>query len=104
MNSLTILALVFVGLTVIGVPLFASVGLTTALALYLIDIPYTLLAQTGYSSLRPFPLLTISQFATCLGRLDTDLQCTTPTIHAMMLFSLCTSSQERITKSKARRP
>ncbi len=68
MNSLTILALVFVGLTVIGVPLFASVGLTTALALYLIDIPYTLLAQTGYSSLRPFPLLTIPLFVLA-GRL-----------------------------------
>ncbi|MFT5111105.1 MAG: tripartite ATP-independent transporter DctM subunit [Parasphingorhabdus sp.] len=62
MNSLTILALVFVGLTIIGTPLFVSVGLTTALALYFIDIPYTLMAQTGYSSLTPFPLLTIPLF------------------------------------------
>jgi tripartite ATP-independent transporter DctM subunit len=62
LNSLTILALVFVGLTIIGTPLFVSVGLTTALALYFIDIPYTLMAQTGYSSLTPFPLLTIPLF------------------------------------------
>ena len=31
--------------------LFAAVGLTTFLALFLIDIPYTLMAQTGYTSL-----------------------------------------------------
>lgn len=68
MNSLAILALVFVLLTVIGTPLFVSVGLTTALALYLIDIPYTLLAQTGYASLTPFPLLTIPLFVLA-GRL-----------------------------------
>lgn len=68
MNSLMILALVFVILTLIGTPLFAAVGLTTALALYLIDIPYTLLAQTGYSSLTPFPLLTIPLFVLA-GRL-----------------------------------
>jgi len=62
MSPLLILSLVFIVLTLIGVPLFASVGLTTALALYLIDIPYTLMAQTGYSSLTPFPLLTIPLF------------------------------------------
>lgn len=68
MNELLILSLCFVVLTIIGVPLFASVGLTTALALFLIDIPYTLLAQTGYSSLTPFPLLTIPLFVLA-GRL-----------------------------------
>ena len=68
MNELLILAIVFVVLTVAGVPLFASVGLTTALALFLIDIPYTLMAQTGYSSLTPFPLLTIPLFVLA-GRL-----------------------------------
>ena len=68
MSSLMILALVFVLLTLIGTPLFVSVGLTTALALFLIDIPYTLLAQTGYSSLTPFPLLTIPLFVLA-GRL-----------------------------------
>ena len=68
MSPLLILALVFVGLTIIGVPLFASVGLTTALALFLIEIPYTLMAQTGYSSLTPFPLLTIPLFVLA-GRL-----------------------------------
>ncbi|MBY4893028.1 C4-dicarboxylate ABC transporter permease [Jannaschia sp. EhC01] len=68
MNELLLLSLCFVVLTLIGVPLFASVGLTTALALFLIDIPYTLLAQTGYSSLTPFPLLTIPLFVLA-GRL-----------------------------------
>ena len=68
MSPLLILAIAFVILTVMGVPLFVSVGLTTALALYLIDIPYTLLAQTGYSSLTPFPLLTIPLFVLA-GRL-----------------------------------
>ena len=68
MNELMILAIVFVVLTVMGVPLFASVGLTTALALFMIDIPYTLMAQTGYASLTPFPLLTIPLFVLA-GRL-----------------------------------
>ena len=68
MNALLILALVFIVLTVIGTPLFAAVGLTTALAIFLIDLPYTLLAQTGYSSLTPFPLLTIPLFVLA-GRL-----------------------------------
>ena len=68
MSPLLTLAVAFVVLTLIGVPLFVSVGLTTALALYLIDIPYTLLAQTGYGSLTPFPLLTIPLFVLA-GRL-----------------------------------
>lgn len=68
MSSLMILAIAFVVLTIIGIPLFVSVGLTTLLALYLIDIPYTLMAQTGYGSLTPFPLLTIPLFVLA-GRL-----------------------------------
>lgn len=68
MSPLLTLVIAFVILTIIGVPLFASVGLTTLLALYLIDIPYTLMAQTGYSSLTPFPLLTIPLFVLA-GRL-----------------------------------
>ena len=68
MNELVLLAIVFTVLTVIGAPLFAAVGLTTFLALYLIDIPYTLMAQTGYTSLTPFPLLTIPLFVLA-GRL-----------------------------------
>lgn len=68
MNELVLLALVFTVLTVMGLPLFAAVGLTTFLALFLIDIPYTLLAQTGYTSLTPFPLLTIPLFVLA-GRL-----------------------------------
>lgn len=68
MSPLAILAICFVVLTIIGVPLFVAVGLTTAMAIYLIDIPYTLLAQTGYGSLTPFPLLTIPLFVLA-GRL-----------------------------------
>lgn len=68
MSPLAILAIVFVILTIMGIPLFVAVGLTTALALYLIDIPYTLMAQTGYGSLTPFPLLTIPLFVLA-GRL-----------------------------------
>ena len=68
MDPLLILALCFVVLTLIGMPLFVAVGMTTALALFMIDIPYTLLAQTGYSSLTPFPLLTIPLFVLA-GRL-----------------------------------
>ncbi|OWU81832.1 TRAP transporter large permease [Phaeobacter sp. 22II1-1F12B] len=68
MSPLSIIAIAFVVLTLIGVPLFVAVGITTALALFLIDIPYTLLAQTGYTSLTPFPLLTIPLFVLA-GRL-----------------------------------
>ncbi|MCP4185885.1 MAG: TRAP transporter large permease [Hyphomicrobiales bacterium] len=55
-------------MTIIGVPLFVAVGITTAVGIYMIDIPYTLLAQTGYGSLTPFPLLTIPLFVLA-GRL-----------------------------------
>lgn len=68
MSPLLILAICFVVFTLIGMPLFVAVGLTTMLALFMIDIPYTLLAQTGYSSLTPFPLLTIPLFVLA-GRL-----------------------------------
>ena len=68
MRPLAILAIVFVVLTIMGVPLFVSVGVTTAVAIYMIDIPYTLIAQTGYGSLTPFPLLTIPLFVLA-GRL-----------------------------------
>ena len=68
MSPLAILAIAFVVLTIMGVPLFVAVGLTTAIALFIIDIPYTLLAQTGYGSLTPFPLLTIPLFVLA-GRL-----------------------------------
>lgn len=68
MSPLAILAIAFVILTIMGVPLFVAVGITTAIAIYIIDIPYTLLAQTGYGSLTPFPLLTIPLFVLA-GRL-----------------------------------
>jgi len=68
MSPLAILAIEFVILTIMGVPLFVAVGITTAIAIYIIDIPYTLLAQTGYGSLTPFPLLTIPLFVLA-GRL-----------------------------------
>lgn len=68
MSPLIIVLLVFLILTLIGAPLFVSVGLATVLAIFLIDIPYTLMAQTGYTSLTPFPLLTIPLFVLA-GRL-----------------------------------
>lgn len=68
MTPLTVIAICFVVLVITGVPLFVAVGVTTALAIYLIEIPYTLLAQTGYGSLTPFPLLTIPLFVLA-GRL-----------------------------------
>lgn len=68
MSPLLLLAIAFVLLTLVGTPLFVAVGMTTLLALYLIEIPYTLMAQTGYASLTPFPLLTIPLFVLA-GRL-----------------------------------
>ncbi|MBT5002139.1 MAG: TRAP transporter large permease [Tateyamaria sp.] len=68
MSPLAILAICFVIFTIMGIPLFVAVGLTTAVAIYIIDIPYTLMAQTGYGSLTPFPLLTIPLFVLA-GRL-----------------------------------
>ena len=68
MSDLAVICLVFSVLTVFGVPLIAGIGITTALALFLIDIPYTLLAQSGFTSLQPFPLLTIPLFVLA-GRL-----------------------------------
>ncbi|WP_435229805.1 TRAP transporter large permease [Pseudopelagicola sp. nBUS_20] len=68
MSPLIILGITFVIMTIIGVPLFVAVGITTAVGIYMIDIPYTLLAQTGYGSLTPFPLLTIPLFVLA-GRL-----------------------------------
>ena len=62
MSNTMLVVIVFVVLTVMGVPLFASVGIATAVALYLIDIPFTLLSQTGFTALQPFPLLTIPLF------------------------------------------
>ena len=62
MNELTILVIAFVLLVMSGVPLFVSVGITTSLALFMIDIPYTLMAQISFSSRQPFPLLTIPLF------------------------------------------
>ena len=68
MSPLLILAITFIVCTLLGTPLFVAVGLTTVLALFLIEIPYTLMAQTGYGSLTPFPLLTIPLFVLA-GRL-----------------------------------
>jgi C4-dicarboxylate transporter DctM subunit len=68
MSPLVVLAIVFVIATIIGMPLFVAVGITTAVGIYMIDIPYTLIAQTSYGSLTPFPLLTIPLFVLA-GRL-----------------------------------
>lgn len=68
MSDMSIVILTFVVVTLLGVPLYASVGITVVVALFLIDIPYTLLAQTGFTALQPFPLLTIPMFVLA-GRL-----------------------------------
>ena len=68
MSPLVVLAVAFVIATIIGMPLFVAVGITTAVGIYMIDIPYTLIAQTSYGSLTPFPLLTIPLFVLA-GRL-----------------------------------
>ena len=68
MSDLAIVCLVFVVLTVVGTPLIAAIGIATVLALHLIDIPFTLLAQSSFTALQPFPLLTIPLFVLA-GRL-----------------------------------
>ena len=65
---MTLVVLTFVVTLLLGVPIYAAVGITTAVALFLIDIPYTLLAQTAFTALQPFPLLTIPLFVLA-GRL-----------------------------------
>lgn len=47
---------------VIGVPVPIACGIGTAVGLYFADIPFALLAQTGFQAYEPFPLLTIPLF------------------------------------------
>lgn len=61
-NEIFWVTLSFIVLCAIGVPVFVVVGISTLVGLYLLDIPLTLLAQTGFTSLQPFPLLTIPLF------------------------------------------
>jgi tripartite ATP-independent transporter DctM subunit len=51
-----------------GVPIYAVVGFSVATALALADIPQTMLAQTAFTALQPFPLLSIPLFVLA-GRL-----------------------------------
>lgn len=62
MSATSVVIFAFLALMLIGMPLFGAVGLTTALALWLIDIPVSLMGQTAFTSLQPFPLLTIPLF------------------------------------------
>ncbi|MGR0278871.1 TRAP transporter large permease [Marinomonas dokdonensis] len=62
MSDIGIVITAFVIFTLIGIPIFATVGIATALAIWLIDLPFTLLSQVGYTALEPFPLLTIPLF------------------------------------------
>ncbi len=68
MSDVALICLVFVGLMVIGVPIYAVVGFSVAIALHLADIPQTMLAQTAFTALQPFPLLSIPMFVLA-GRL-----------------------------------
>lgn len=68
MSDVIIICAVFVGLMVMGVPIYAVVGFSVAIALHLADIPQTMLAQTAFTALQPFPLLSIPLFVLA-GRL-----------------------------------
>lgn len=54
--------IVFVTTISIGVPIPICAGIATAVGLYFLDIPFALLAQTGFQAYEPFPLLTIPLF------------------------------------------
>lgn len=68
MTDVALICLVFVVLMVMGVPIYAVVGFSVAIALHLADIPQTMLAQTAFTALQPFPLLSIPLFVLA-GRL-----------------------------------
>ena len=68
MSYVALICAVFVGLMVMGVPIYAVVGFSVAIALHLADIPQTMLAQTAFTALQPFPLLSIPLFVLA-GRL-----------------------------------
>lgn len=68
MSDIAIVCVVFVVLMVMGVPIYAVVGFSVAAALYFVDIPQTMLAQTAFTALQPFPLLSIPLFVLA-GRL-----------------------------------
>jgi tripartite ATP-independent transporter DctM subunit len=68
MSDIGIVCAVFVVLMVMGVPIYAVVGFSVAAALHFADIPQTMLAQTAFTALQPFPLLSIPLFVLA-GRL-----------------------------------
>lgn len=68
MSDIGIVCIIFVVLMVMGVPIYAVVGFSVAAALYFADIPQTMLAQTAFTALQPFPLLSIPLFVLA-GRL-----------------------------------
>jgi C4-dicarboxylate transporter DctM subunit len=67
-SDIALICIVFVVLMVMGVPIYAVVGFSVAVALFLADIPQTMLAQTAFTALQPFPLLSIPLFVLA-GRL-----------------------------------
>ena len=68
MSDVVIICSAFVILMVMGVPIYAVIGFSVAIALHLADIPQTMLAQTAFTALQPFPLLSIPLFVLA-GRL-----------------------------------
>jgi TRAP-type mannitol/chloroaromatic compound transport system permease large subunit len=68
MSDIAIVSILFVVLMVMGVPIYAVIGFSVAAALYFADIPQTMLAQTAFTALQPFPLLSIPLFVLA-GRL-----------------------------------
>lgn len=62
MSEPLIIAAVFIGTLLIGVPVFVVLGATAVVGLWLLDIPGNSLAQSSVVALQPFPLLALPLF------------------------------------------
>jgi len=62
MNGPLLMAIVFIAVLLIGVPIPFAAGIATVVGLLVADVPLTLLAQSAYTAFEPFPLVTIPLF------------------------------------------
>ncbi|MGH1426948.1 MAG: TRAP transporter large permease [Arenicella sp.] len=62
MNGPTLMAITFLFVLLIGVPIPFAAGIATVVGLLIADVPLTLLAQSAYTAFEPFPLVTIPLF------------------------------------------
>ena len=62
MSEPLVIALVFAGTLLIGMPVFVVLGVTAVVGLWLLDIPGSSLAQSSIVALQPFPLLALPLF------------------------------------------